>query len=522
MFKFVTGLPGGIALFGLMLCAQSMPARAQTTRAQATTAQTPSTVQDPTPIRGVPEPVRAPRSVLRVVAPPDQHFGPIDKTTQTLPNAAVRYGSDAVSLFAQTRRKAEAAPSSRNWWHWHYMFGDLFGLRPALADRGIAIGFYWMGQPAGNPVGGRKQDAKFSQHWDINLIADMGRLLGWEGGTFKLHVINREGGSISNHAVGNWMTIQQIYGAGQDNRMAEMSYTQLAAHKAIELKIGYMPIGNDFGREVYGCDFMNVALCAHPMTLSYDSGWRNNPKAQWGFKIRGNLPKTFYAATGVYQADQYNGGHDNGFKMTFTGSGVVVPMEAGWEPDKSLGMLPGHYRVGGYYENSHLPDAEYDINGHNAGATGNALRLDKGHWGIYGMFDQQLTTFDNDPNRGVVIWGGVGYSNPQMSTVAYSLAAQASVILLGPIRSRPHDLLGIAWGYLEGNQHYQDYLEAAAMRKGKRFIRATHEQLVEIDYGIEVTPWLNLRPNLQYIIHPGGTTQYNDAFAMGLDSKVVF
>lgn len=431
--------------------------------------------------------------------------------------------TDPTSISLDTARRAAVAnttAASSDWGQWQYMFGDLGGIRPFLSRHGIDLAGHWMSESAGNPIGGRKQDVKYTQHFDINVVADAEKLLGWKGGTFKLNILNRSGGDLSSHVVGNWQTIQQIYGAGQDNRLAEMSYTQMLDRKHWELKIGYMPVGNDFGREIYGCDFMNVSLCAHPMVLSYDSGWRNNPKGSWGFKVRHNFPKEIYFSTGVYQSDPHNGGHDNGFKLTMTGSGVVIPMEMGWEPNKALHMLPGHYRVGAYYDNSHLADAYYDRYDQPAGLTGRAFRQDKGHYGIYAMFDQQLTTFDGDPSRGVVVWGGMGYSNPQMSVAQYEFAAQGSIMLLGPFRSRPHDLLGIAWARLSANQMHQDYLRDVALTKDKAFIRANAENLVEVDYGFAVTPWLNLRPNLQYIMAPAGTHIYRDAFAIGLDTKI--
>ncbi|MBS1064341.1 carbohydrate porin [Gluconobacter wancherniae] len=439
-----------------------------------------------------------------------------------IPAAALQATTDIPNLMADTVQRARAPESNRGWMHWNYMFGDLGGIRSYLARHGIDFSGHWMNESAGNPVGGRKQDAKSTEHWDINVVADLDKLMGVKGGTFKLNIMNREGGDLSSHVVGNWQTIQQIYGAGQDNRLAEMSYSQYLNDKRWWFAVGYMPVGNYFGREIYGCDFMNVSLCAHPMTLSYDSGWRNNPKASWGFFVRRNFPDAFYFQTGVSQSNPYNGNHDNGFNLSMTGSGVVIPMEFGWEPGKVLNMLPGHYRVGGYYDNSHIPSSYYNVSGLSAGTYGGPFELIKGHHGVYAMFDQMLVSFDHDPNRGVVIWGGMGYSNPDVSAATYEFAGQGSIMLLGPFRSRPHDLIGLAWARLSGNPMHQNYLEDVAHRKGSPFTRATAENLLELDYGVAVTPWLNLRPNIQYIFRPGGENVYHNALALGLDSKVTF
>jgi len=48
------------------------------------------------------------------------------------------------------------------------------------------------------------------------------------------------------------------------------------------------------------------------------------------------------------------------------------------------------------------------------------------------------------------------------------------------------------------------------------------EAVAEIDYGVRVAPWLSLRPNLQYIFHPGGTGRIPDALVVGLYTQVTF
>jgi porin len=50
----------------------------------------------------------------------------------------------------------------------------------------------------------------------------------------------------------------------------------------------------------------------------------------------------------------------------------------------------------------------------------------------------------------------------------------------------------------------------------------TFESVVEVDYGIAVTPWLQVRPNLQYVIRPRGTGQVQDAFVIGLFTRMTF
>lgn len=50
----------------------------------------------------------------------------------------------------------------------------------------------------------------------------------------------------------------------------------------------------------------------------------------------------------------------------------------------------------------------------------------------------------------------------------------------------------------------------------------TSETLVELDYHAQATPWFSLRPNLQYVIRPGGTGEIPDALVVGLNTRIDF
>jgi porin len=50
------------------------------------------------------------------------------------------------------------------------------------------------------------------------------------------------------------------------------------------------------------------------------------------------------------------------------------------------------------------------------------------------------------------------------------------------------------------------------------------EQMLELNYGAQVTPWLLLRPDLQYYIEPGAFSgkKRDNALAAGLQVKATF
>ncbi len=51
------------------------------------------------------------------------------------------------------------------------------------------------------------------------------------------------------------------------------------------------------------------------------------------------------------------------------------------------------------------------------------------------------------------------------------------------------------------------------------FVRETGYELY---YRIQVAPWLQITPDLQYITNPGALTSNDDAFVMGLRARLTF
>jgi len=161
-----------------------------------------------------------------------------------------------------------------------------------------------------------------------------------------------------------------------------------------------------------------------------------------------------------------------------------------------------------------------DRYGRSAAYSGDSLRTDNGRWGVYGNFDQKLTTFGGNRLRGLVLTGSLGYGDPSTKSAVYETTATVTLIAFGPLASRPYDLISVGWGYLLPNQREQRYLSEEATRSGKAYAWASNEQVFELDYGCAVTPWLNLRPNIQFIRHPDGLTATPNALAIGMDTKI--
>ena len=80
----------------------------------------------------------------------------------------------------------------------------------------------------------------------------------------------------------------------------------------------------------------------------------------------------------------------------------------------------------------------------------------------------------------------------------------------GLLEGRDDDVLGI--GYSRGI-----FSDAA-----NSTYTANHEAVAEIYYNAQVTPWLQVGPDLQYIWNPGGSNSVKDAVVLGVRAQMSF
>ena len=52
--------------------------------------------------------------------------------------------------------------------------------------------------------------------------------------------------------------------------------------------------------------------------------------------------------------------------------------------------------------------------------------------------------------------------------------------------------------------------------------RPDYERVIEVTYCIQLTKWLTIQPDFQYIIHPGGSREFDNAVVIGLVSTIAF
>lgn len=389
--------------------------------------------------------------------------------------------------------------------------GDWGGLRHQLDEQGIKFTGDYSGETAYNAHGGQHRSARYSQNIKLGVQLDLGKLYGLHNSDkIQLTVNDRRGNSASEDLVGNRLPIQENYG-GLYTRLTELSYERTLFTPALNLKLGYMAMGNDLGGLDSGilCNFMNAGFCGHPLNMSGGSGWTNYPNAHLGARVKYDFSPAWQLRVAAFNVDPQSNGNSSrawhvGPKHT---TGTVVPIELVY---KHASELPGEYKLGYYYDSSNVQRIGSDK--HVSGRGGHYLLIDQALWNSQTSEGRTLHAFGQ-------------YSAASKAASPFSRWYGAGLVLYKPFAGRPRDTVALGYGRAVPNPRSRDVLQQAAEASDNAFPNLdSAEQLLELSYGYQATPWLILRPDVQYIIEPGAFSgeKIDNALILGLQVKATF
>ena len=412
-----------------------------------------------------------------------------------------------------------------------WMSGDWGGARTELLDKGYDFSLEYVGEVGSNLDGGYNDDttARYSDQFALGVKMDLEKILGWQDAEFKLAITERSGRNISNDRIGDpragtLSSSQEVWGRGQTWRLTQMWYKQGYFDNKLNVKIGRFGPGEDFNS--FPCDFQNLAFCGSQVGNWVGNIWYNWPVSQWALRIKYNITPEVYAQVGVFEQNPSYLETGNGFKLSGSGTkGMILPVELVWTP--KLNDLPGEYRLGYYYSTAKADDVYEDSNGQAAAVSGASYKSHSSKHGAWIVAQQQLTSRDGSDARGLSIFANATVHDKDTNFV--DNYQQIGLTYLGPFDARPKDDIGVGIARIHVNDD---------VRKNRRLVNDLNniedydnpsylpiqdtEYNAEIYYGFHVTNWLTVRPNLQYIKHPGGVNQVDDALVAGLKVQSKF
>src|SRR6185312_13012671 len=237
--------------------------------------------------------------------------------------------------------------------------GNWGGLRDELKDQGWEFQVRGLAEGATNPSGGTRQASAGAGQLEFAALADLGKLIGDDGGALEAKISDRFGANLVTAAgLNTLMQPQEIWGRGDIWRLSQLAFSQTLFDKKLGIELGRINPGGDF--DVFACNFQNLNFCGPPPGALDGDYWFDFPVSQWGARVTVNPSDEFDAEAGVYQINPRN--LRRGFNLDFSGgTGSLIPYKVEWKP-KLLSDLPGDYELGGWYSTMQAPDVFYDVN----------------------------------------------------------------------------------------------------------------------------------------------------------------
>ena len=459
--------------------------------------------------------------------------GPLARITAALAGSILSFAAasasaqqtDAQDDIVQVQQAAEPKAADPGTEH---LFGDWSGLRTKLADHGVDLSLDYTTETAWNVSGGRRQGADYAHQIGVAANIDWEKLAGVPGFSTHTIFVNRAGRNASADYIGDpVIQAQEIYGAGFNVGVKLVFFyaEETLWDGRVDLAAGRVSVGADFAASPLYCNFMTLTICGHPRALTSNQGFTDWPTASWGGRIRVRPAPDVYIMAGIYESKPFPPGGRTGFDWSTSGqTGQTFPVEVAWEPAFGTGRLPGHYKLGLAYDNSEFPDHYVDAAGRPFLTSGAAPRLHNGRTSVWVTADQMLVPNGPGQNGGLI--GLAAYAHNSPDTSLFEHFVWVGVLDRGFWPARPNDQFGLAVTYyklshsLTRREELQQSLDLP-FTDGELGVQSD-AFVLEANYNIAVYRGVQVQPEIEYFVRPGGQHAVRNSLVLGLKTHVLF
>ena len=454
----------------------------------------------------------------------------------------------AVLLLMARPAIAQGGPDAEGLWQRANLLGDIGGLRPRLAQRGVSLGVTETSEVLGNLTGGVRRGSAYDGVTEIVLGVDAAKAFGWKEGTFNLSVLQIHGQNLSAQNLYNLQTVSGVT-ADPSTRLWELWFQRSLMDGKLDVKIGQQSLDQEFMVSQYSGLYLNTMM-GWPMLPSADlyAGGPAYPLSSLGLRMQTNPAQGSTLLAGVFDDNppggsfgddsQVRGRESHGMAFNLnTGALFIAELQypvnlAGSEAsrcDPADCGLPGIYKLGAWYDTAGFADQRYDSSGLSlADPASNGVPLEhRGNFSVYGVVDQMLWRERGGP-RALGVFARVMGAPADRNPIDFSV--NAGINVKAPLPGRADDSLGLGYGLA----HVSRQLSALDADTG--FFSSTPypvrgtEQFIELTYQCQVAPWWVIQPDLQYVWNPGGgipnplepASRIGNELVLGLRTVITF
>jgi porin len=370
-----------------------------------------------------------------------------------------------------------------------------------LRDEGVSLRFVWDNDWLASVRGGERLGATNGGGVVGGADLDMAKLAGIEGAKVHVTFTRYYGHSLAANDIGVIQKVQGYWYPKRQWQLATLTWEQQFAGSHINVLAGRMNATWQFARSTYGCRFVSAPDCPFQLTNT-SGGFSGFPYVNWGARVK-YQPDARYVSIGAFEINPERR-NNNGLNLGLNDStGVMIPVEVGYETSFASDPYPRHLKIGGWYNSADFTDPELNTRGqHRALLGGTARTYDGGRYGLYVLADKVIWKPDPTTNtRNLAIFGSL--TGPLDNSENYTLQSTFGALWTGLAAGRPNDSLGFQATLFQFSRKavaYEDELIHKNSGTDTRFNRS--EWMTELNYSYKLLPAVSLVPNLQYIVHP--------------------
>jgi porin len=411
--------------------------------------------------------------------------------------------------------------------------GDLFGYRSKAETNGVKLSAQSVSDVLGNVSGGIGSGGAYAGVLNLGLSADLEKVAGWEGASFKSTWLWLYGNDLSSRYIGNAMTASGIYGE-PTFRCYELWLQQNALGDALSLRAGLLGLDTEFGASDLAAFFVNSTFgIPAGITMNLPNGGPTYPMATPGVRLALQPVSWLTLRSAIAQGNPFTQDQNRtGFNWNFGPSAGLLSLneaDVSWCGGESAKRLPGTAKAGFWIQTGSGVPAQVEFGSPTVASYSS---------GFYGMIDQQIyrapvakssaspsleknpvpagkeTVSEGSATKGLSAFARAVFSPQSWSPCSFY--SDGGLVYTGLIPGRDQDKLGAAFAYAGmGSLCCSQTADSGCSGCG-------YECVAEFSYSIQLAPAIALQPDLQYILHPGGTQQYANALVVGIRAVVDF
>ena len=427
------------------------------------------------------------------------------------------------------------------------LLGDMWGLRTDLSKYGMTFSLQETSESLGNVTGGTQKGFVYDGLTQAVLQLNTQRAFGHYGGLFNISALQIHGQSVS---VNNLQSLQTASGIEADRgfRLWEMWYDQkFLDEDRLDIKIGQQSVDQEFIVSSNALMFVNT-MFGWPMLPSADmpGGGPAYPLSALGVRVAARPVNGVAVLAGVFNGSptgnsnpgdsQRQNQHGTSFPL---GDGTLSMLELQFSYPTLGSMVMADdtpplgwtYRIGAWYNSEPFSDQRFNQAGlplANPVNDQNPLRH-HGNFSYYAVADQLVWRDSKELNRTLAVFARV-MASPLSDRNLIDRSINAGVVLHCPFAYRTADTIGFGVGYAHVSSHAAGLNQDTTTYTGAYSPTRTSETFAELTYQYQVKPWLQIQPDLQYVVNPGGGienqshpgTRIKNELVLGLRTNISF